>query len=91
VPYSGSSSVPSELHANLDFWLIKFRVVCGCVCIMWRPGAYRSIDRYAPGVAYTKPHTTQNSINQNPNWHVTQKVQTSSLRTQLPKHVGTAK
>jgi hypothetical protein len=29
---------------------------------------------------YTQPHTTQNVINQNPNWNVTQKVQTSSLR-----------
>jgi hypothetical protein len=41
VPSSGSSSVPPELHANLGFWLIKFCVVCGCVYILWRPGAYR--------------------------------------------------
>jgi hypothetical protein len=27
VPSSRSSSVPSELHANLGFWLIKFCVV----------------------------------------------------------------
>jgi hypothetical protein len=24
-------------------WLIKFCVVCGCVYVMWRPGAYRSV------------------------------------------------
>jgi predicted cobalt transporter CbtA len=46
VPSSGSSSVPSELHTNFDFWLIKFCVVCGCVYvyIMWRPGAYRCLS-----------------------------------------------
>jgi hypothetical protein len=40
VPSSGSSSVPSGLNANLGFWLIKFRVVFGCVCTMWWPGVY---------------------------------------------------
>jgi hypothetical protein len=32
VPSSGSSSVPPELNASLDFWLIKFSLVCGCIC-----------------------------------------------------------
>jgi hypothetical protein len=39
VPSSGSSSVPSELHANFGFWLTKFCVLCGFVCITWHVGA----------------------------------------------------
>jgi hypothetical protein len=43
VSSSGSSFVPTELQCDLDFWLIKFCVICGCVYVMWRPGACRSI------------------------------------------------
>jgi hypothetical protein len=42
---------------QFGFWLITFCVVCGCVYAMWRPGAYRSIDRYAPG-RHTSQHLT---------------------------------
>jgi hypothetical protein len=40
VPFSGSSTVPSQLLPTWVFWLIEFHVVCGCVYIMWRPGVY---------------------------------------------------
>jgi hypothetical protein len=82
VPSSGSSSVPSELHANLGFWLIKLCVVCGCVYVMWRPGAYM----------YTQPHTTQNFINKKSKL-VCNSEGTDELSedgTQLPKRVGAA-
>jgi hypothetical protein len=67
-------------------WLIKFCVVCGCVYAMWRHGAYRSADRH---IRYTQPHTTQNFINQNPNWQGTDELPEDG--TYLPKHVGAAK
>jgi hypothetical protein len=64
--------------------LPKFCVVCGCVytmrCLSMLP--YRQTNRYTPDShrVYIQPHATQSFINQNLNWHVTQKVQTSCLR-----------
>jgi hypothetical protein len=53
------------------------------------------VERNAPGrhIIYTKPHTTQNFINQKPklacNSEGTDELPEDG--TQLPKHVGTAK
>jgi hypothetical protein len=43
MPRSGSSSVPAELLADLDLLLIKFCVARGCVFVVWRSGACRSV------------------------------------------------
>jgi hypothetical protein len=80
-------AIPGEIvctfwvTCKFGFWLIKFCVVCGCVYAM-SMREHRQTDREPPGhqIISTQPHTTQNFINQNPNWHVTQKAQTSSLR-----------
>jgi hypothetical protein len=87
VPSTESSSDPSELHVNLDFWLIKFYAVCGCVYIMWQPGASGC------HVIYTKTHIAQNFINQKSklacNSEGTDELPVDG--TQLTKHVAAAK
>jgi hypothetical protein len=87
---SGSSSVPSEFHANLDFWLINFCVVCGCVLF----SSLVRIDLSMPPCnTHTQPHTARNFINKNPKLACSSEG-TGELPedgTRLPKHVGTAK
>jgi hypothetical protein len=76
--------IHTQPHTTQNF--IKFYVTCGCVCVLHGGlvciDLSRQTDRYTPRrhIIHTQPHITQNFINQNPNWHVTQKVQTSSLR-----------
>jgi hypothetical protein len=81
VPSSGSSSVPAELQADLDLWLIKFCVVRGCVRIAL---GCRTI--------HTQPRNTQNFINHRPK-SACNSAGTEQLPedgTQLPKYVGAA-
>jgi hypothetical protein len=77
------------------FLLIKFCVVCGCVYIMWRPGACWSVGRYASGrlIIYTQSHTTQNIINKKSKLACNSESigELPEDDTQLPKHVAAAK
>jgi hypothetical protein len=64
------------LLSYMPIWVLVDKILCG----MWL--YHRQTDRYVPGrhVAYTQPQLHRILSTKNPNWHVTQKVQTSSLR-----------
>jgi hypothetical protein len=55
VSSSGSSSVPTDLHANRMQWLKRLCVIRGYVSVLWRPCVHRCVWlRYQ--VRYRPPH-----------------------------------
>jgi hypothetical protein len=63
-------------NVNVKSFNVYQFISLGCSYIFLSIGTHLCYRR----IIYPQPHTTQNFINESENWHVTQKVQTSSLR-----------